>query len=581
MSVESIITENIDIWTSAIKTKSASGRGSSNKLELYGIKKLRELILDLAIRGKLVSQNSDDEPASELFKKIEERKLQLIKDKKVKKAKSLPLISSDEIPFQLPTNWKWCRFSELLDFSGGGQPPKSFFSETMLDGYVQLIQIRDLGPNPQPVYIPKEKASKFCTKDDIMVGRYGASVGKVFWGKEGSYNVALVKIHNDFKAYTPSFIYLLLSSPLGQSFFGGISRSAQDGFNKNDIAPKLIPLLSFEEQNRIVAKVDELMLLCDQLESKTESSIEAHKTLVDTLLATLTNAKDADELNESWQRISEHFDTLFTTEDSIDQLKQTILQLAVMGKLVKQDPNDEPASALLERIALEKEQLIKDKKIKKQKALPPINEDHKYFSIPSSWEWVRFESIFYDLKYGTSKKSDYGIDGNAVLRIPNVVNGYVSLDDLKYSNMTTSELAELKLSKDDLIFIRSNGSLGIVGRCTLINEDLDNTVYAGYLVRARLPKKQIRANFINLVMKTKFLRQQIEKPIRTTTGVKNINSTELGRLYFPLPPIQQQKNIVEKAEQLLAICDNLKLKLEKSQTTQNYLADSISSSLVS
>ena len=121
------------------------------------------------------------------------------------------------------------------------------------------------------------------------------------------------------------------------------------------------PLPPLAEQKRIVSKVDELMALCDQLESQTEASIEAHQLLVKTLLETLTNAKDADELNDSWQRISEHFDVLFTTEDSIDQLKQTILQLAVMGKLVKQDPNDEPASILLDRIRAEREKLSTQK----------------------------------------------------------------------------------------------------------------------------------------------------------------------------------------------------------------------------
>ncbi len=574
MSVESIITENMDIWTSAIKTKSTSGRGSSNKFELYGIKKLRELILELAIRGKLVSQNSDDEAASEILKKVEERKFQLIKDKKVKKAKSLPPISSDEIPFQLPPSWQWCRFSELLDFSGGGQPPKSFFSETMLEGYVQLIQIRDLGPNPQPVYIPKEKASKFCSEDDIMVGRYGASVGKVFWGKEGAYNVALVKIHNDFKAYTPSFIFLLLSSPLGQSFFGGVSRSAQDGFNKNDIAPKLIPLLSFEEQNRIVAKVNELMALCDQLESQTEASIEAHQTLVKSLLETLTNAKDADELNESWQRISVHFDVLFTTEESIDQLKQTILQLAVMGKLVKQDPNDEPASKLLGRIAIEKEKLIKDKKIKKQKSLHIISHTEMRYELPSGWVLARFSDFVNEVATGPFgsmiHKSDY-IDGGIPLINPShMVNGFIKHDSaISVTELKAKELASYKLREGDLVMARR----GEMGRSALVTAREDGWLCGtgSFVLNFN---DEVSRKFLLILFKTNYVKSYLGGNSVGST-MTNLNHGILNKMPIMVPPVNEQREIAQKVECLFTICENLRKKIVNLKHTETQLADSI------
>ena len=150
---------------------------------------------------------------------------------------------------------------------------------------------------------------------------------------------------------------------------------AIEGLSKKVLELFEFPIPPLKEQHRIVAKVDKLMALCDQLEQQTLTSIDAHATLVETLLETLTNSANAAELEQNWARISEHFDTLFITEQSIDALKQTILQLAVMGKLVRQDPTDEPASVLLEKIAAEKAQLIKDKKIKKEKPLPPISDD--------------------------------------------------------------------------------------------------------------------------------------------------------------------------------------------------------------
>ncbi|HCT2509194.1 TPA: restriction endonuclease subunit S, partial [Aeromonas dhakensis] len=168
----------------------------------------------------------------------------------------------------------------------------------------------------------------------------------------------------------------------------GQKRLAKDFFS---FYPLPIPPLA--EQKRIVAKVDELMALCDQLELRSESQLVAHQTLVEALLATLTDSSDTEELAQNWARLNTHFDTLFTTEASIDALKQTILQLAVMGKLVQQDPCDEPATALLERIAAEKARLVKEGKIKKPKALPEIGKEDKPFELPAGWEWSMLAEI--------------------------------------------------------------------------------------------------------------------------------------------------------------------------------------------
>ena len=154
------------------------------------------------------------------------------------------------------------------------------------------------------------------------------------------------------------------------------------------------------EQHRIVAKVDELMTLCDQLENQHNNAAEAHDKLVTHLLGTLTQSQNAEDFNTHWQRISAHFDTLFTTEASIDALKQTLLQLAVMGKLVPQDPNDEPASELLKRIQAEKAKLIAEGKIKKDKPLAEISEEEKPFELPDGWEWTRLNDFVLSIVSG-------------------------------------------------------------------------------------------------------------------------------------------------------------------------------------
>ena len=321
-----LLVDHLDIWTGAIERKSGSGRGNGGKISLYGIDKLRSLILDLAVRGKLVPQDSADEPAPLMNFAIGGAK-------------------------DIPKGWLCVEFADALDFAGGGQPPKSHFRDYPQSGYVQLIQIRDLGPNPQPIYVDETLVTKFCTSRDIMIGRYGASVGKVFWGKDGAYNVALVKIIDLHSAFCPEFLFYFLKSSKGQSFFVGASRSAQAGFNKKDLADKMLQVPPLAEQKRIVAKVDELMALVDALEAGTRAGMEAHETLVRELLATLVNSQDSDDLAQNWSRIEAHFDTLFTTEESIDALKQTFVDLAVAGKISAGQASSWPHRPLGEFVA--------------------------------------------------------------------------------------------------------------------------------------------------------------------------------------------------------------------------------------
>ncbi|MUK65241.1 restriction endonuclease subunit S [Aliivibrio fischeri] len=585
MSVERLITDNIDVWTSTVKTKSASGRGSSKKIELYGIKKLRELILELAVRGKLVPQDPNDEPASVLLERIAEEKAQLVKEKKIKKPKELAKISEKEIPYILPKGWVWSRLGDLVDVSSSKrvhardyvQTGIPFFrskeigelyrgEEISTDLYITLEQYNELKELPGA-----PKLNDILLTSVGSIGNSWICDGRAFYYKDGN----ITKLGSSDLL---SMFYLknFISSPIFTSqVIDKVSGTAYSALTIVKLNNLLVPIQSLNEQNRIVAKVDELMLLCDQLEQQTETSIEAHQTLVEVLLNTLTSSADAQELMQNWQRISEHFDALFTTENSIDTLKQTILQLAVMGKLVPQDPNDEPAAKLLERIAEEKAQLIKDKKIKKQKVLPEISEDEKPFDLPSGWEWCRFGQVFIDLKYGTSKKSDYKTVGTPVLRIPNIVGGKVDLNDIKYSVMSDKELFEYKLNKGDLLLIRSNGSLGIVGRSAVVDIELENTVYAGYLVRARIVPDSVNSNYLKSTLDSLDVRRQIEGPIRSTSGVKNVNSTELSNLLIPLAPKSEQERINKKVADFHLVCDQLKARLKESQTTQLHLTDAI------
>ncbi|MGO3908944.1 restriction endonuclease subunit S [Huaxiibacter chinensis] len=583
MAVEKLITDHIDIWSSALQTRSMAGRGSNGKIDLYGIKKLRELILELAVRGKLVPQDPNDEPASELLKRIAAVKAKLVKQGKIKKQKPLPEISEDEKPFELPVGWEWQRLIELGSWAIGSGFPTSIQGITSED--ILMCKVSDMNLQGNEKYI---KATNNTISEESAIQRKinVSEPGTVIFPKIGGAIATnkrriLVKktaIDNNclgirpFEQINLEWFFLILNAIDMAKYQSGTSVPA---INQSVIGNIVIALPSEYMQARIVAKVEELMSLCDQLEQQSLTSLDAHQQLVETLLATLTDSQNAGELAENWARISQHFETLFTTEASIDALKQTILQLAVMGKLVPQDLNDEPASELLKRIEQERAQLVKEGKIKKQKPLPPVSSEEKPFELPQGWEWIRFSEILAELKYGTSQKCDYSTNGYPVLRIPNVVGGEISLEDVKFGKLSEHEVKELSLKKGDLIFIRSNGSLSIVGQCTLLRQSLVNHAYAGYLIRARIFCDSVCAEYISLMMKTVFIRDQIEKPIRTTTGVKNINSSELSNLKLVLPPLLMQKVIVEKTDVLLSFCESLQSRLRSAQQTQLRLADAL------
>lgn len=556
MSVEKLIVDHMETWTSALQTRSTAGRGSSGKIDLYGIKKLRELILELAVRGKLVPQDPHDEPASELLKRIAAEKAELVKQGKIKKQKPLPEISEEEKPFELPQGWEWVTLATVGEIVGGGTPKSD---------------------NPQ---FWAKNGIKWITPADL----YGLK-GKYITSGARDISPAGLSTNQGFKSCVPyikesaEYIYyfLLASAKKIDAEASGTTFKEVSGAIVSKI---LLPLPPLSEQLKIVSRANELMSLCDQLEQQSLTSLDAHQQLVETLLGTLTDSQNAEELAENWTRISEHFDTLFTTEASVDALKQTILQLAVMGKLVPQDPNDEPASELLKRIAQEKAQLVKEGKIKKQKPLPPISDEEKPFELPEGWEWCRLGNILQDIKYGTSQKCNYKIKGVPVLRIPNIVKGFIELDDIKYGELTDTELEDLKLKKNDLLIIRSNGSTNIVGKSTLVESNLNNYAYAGYIIRVRLHNNFIHAHYINAIMSSCLVRSQIEGPIRTTTGVKNINSNELMGLLIPLPPLNQQITIIDKLDETHRFISKLKNLTQSAQQTQLHLADALTDAAI-
>ena len=427
---------------------------------------IRKSILQLAIQGKLVKQNPNDEPASELVKKIYGEKKKLIAEGKIKKDKNESYIYKgddncyyekigksetvklDDLPFDIPDNWTWVRHNSIYEIFGGSQPPKDKFIPMPKDGYIRLYQIRDYGPKPDPVYIPIKDAHKTTKKGDILLARYGASVGKIFFAEDGAYNVAMAKVEKLYNGnyVNKQYLYTFYKSNLYQSLVLNNSRSAQAGFNKEDLNDLLIPLPPLEEQQRIVDKINSFEPLLLEYESY---------------------EKKLTELEEGFA----------------DKLKKSILQYAIEGKLVKQDPNDEPASVLLERIKAEKEKLIKEGKIKRDKNESYIyqGDDKNYYEKSNKTECLisddfiyrlpnfmlkqRFKTVL-DVRDGTHESPAYYSNGYPFISSKNLNNGEIDYLNIKYISKENFDKYNIRSNAEegDILF----GMIGTIGNPSII-----------------------------------------------------------------------------------------------------------------
>ncbi|NQY86177.1 MAG: restriction endonuclease subunit S [Colwellia sp.] len=603
--INNLITDNIDVWTSAIKKRNSQGRGSNKKIELTGIKKLRELILELAVRGKLIPQDANDEPASVLLEKIAEEKAQLITDKKIKKQKPFPTIPDKDKPFELPSGWEFERLGNLTSRLGSGSTPRGGKSAYVESGIIFLRSQNVWNDGlklDDTAYITDETHHKMVNTHvfphDVLLNITGASLGRSTIFPENlvtanvSQHVTVIRLLEQSMC---NFLHLGIMSPLVQKLVWGRQVGmAIEGLSKKVLEQFEFPVPPLAEQQRIVAKVDELMVLCDQLEHQTEESLSAHQTLVEVLLATLmpstsksaegsvTESKSAvtspESFQTSWQRIAEHFDLLFTTEQSIEQLKQTILQLAVMGKLVPQNPSDEPASVLLEKIAEEKAQLIADKKIKKQKPLPEITDKEQPFELPKAWEWCYLENTALTSEAGWSPRCLPTARENekwGVLKVSAVTWGVFNPDENKELPSSLDPRPQYEVHSGDFLISRAN-TAELVARAVIVPTDAPKKLMMSDKIIRFVLSPRVEGAYISLVNNSRFSRTYYaEVAGGTSSSMKNVSREHIRSLVIALPPITEQNRIITKVDELMALCEQLKARLSDAQTTQLHLADAI------
>ncbi|HGG8856561.1 TPA: restriction endonuclease subunit S [Enterobacter roggenkampii] len=567
MAVEKLITDHFDTWTSALQTRATAGRGSNGKIDLYGIKKLRELILELAVRGKLVPQDPNDEPASELLKRIAAEKAELVKQGKIKKQKPLPEISEDEKPFELPKGWEWVRLGFITNY---GECDKA--EPTDADADTWIVELEDIEKSTSRLLNrvtfserPYKSSKNKFNKNDVLYGKLRPYLDKVLVADDSGVcttEIIPIKVYGNI---LPGYLHLLLKSPR----FIAYANESTHGMNLPRLGTDkainaVVELTAIAEQSRIVNKVDELMSLCDQLEQQSLTSLDAHQQLVETLLATLTDCQNAEELAENWARISQHFDTLFTTEASIDALKQTILQLAVMGKLVPQFGGDTPIKETYETIRRIKEKLIKEKIYQKSSVLKPKSSK---LSIPENWLHAQFGEVCCSIVPNRDKPKSFS--GN----IP-----WITLPSFDECNIYISKRnSEIGLSTEEVkafnarIIPTGSVLMSCVGRfgLTMINKC---EVVINQQIHAFIPLGGVVAEYLYFVIKAS--KKSLEES-STSTTIAYLNKNNCESIEFGLPPLEEQKRIVDKVNELIAICNLVKSRLQSAQQTQRHLTNAL------
>lgn len=542
-----------------------------------GVKKLRELILELAVRGKLVPQDPNDEPASKLLKHIAEQRMCLARQGKAKKT-LLGHISEAEAPFDIPKSWQWARLGDLSELITSGSRD---WAQHYSDEGAIFVRMGNLSrrsyelrlSNIQRVSPPtggEGSRTKLETGDLLLsitgeVGLLGL-IPENFGDAYINQHVCMIRF---FCSLRNRFLPEALRSPLAYKQYEAPQRGIKNSFRLSDVSEMLVPLPPLSEQHRIVAKVDELMALCDRLEARQANAESAHAQLVQGLLDSLTQASDANDFASNWQRLAEHFHILFTTESSVEALKQSLVQLAVIGKLVPQDPSDETASELLKRIAEEKSRLVVEGKLKKQKSLPEIDEEEKPYALPSSWKWVRFDSISNTRLGKMLDKAKNKGELRPYLRNTNVQWFNFETDDLKSMRFEEHELDEYRVTSGDLVICEG----GEPGRCAVWQGEVEDMFIQKALHRAR-PWLGISPFFLQFCLKAATTSGYLNQ-FFTGATIKHFSGEKLAKYPVPLPPLAEQFRIVAKVDQLMALCDQLKTRLTQSRQRNEQLTSSL------
>ena len=538
------------------------------------VPRLRRFILDLAVRGKLVEQDPNDEPASELLKRIAAEKARLLKARQIRKPRTLPTPPGDDVPYPLPPNWRWSQIAEI-----GVLSPRNDAEDQARSSFVPMSMIASgYGAAHKHEVRPWGEIRSGYThfaEGDVGLAKitpcFENGKSTVFRNLTGGFGSGTTELHTVRPLFVdPDYILVFLKCPhfieAGIPIMTGTAgqkRVPTEYFAKSPFA---LPPLA--EQHRIVAKVDELMALCDRLEAARTEREATRDRLAAASFARL-DAPDQDPatFREHAAFVLDNLAPLTTRRDQIKALRQTILNLAIRGKLVEQDPDDEPASELLRQIAAEKAQLARKKKIKGRRVGVSANYADVPFDLPSGWCPAKVGQILLELRtgpFGTSlHESDYQLGGTPVINPASIgKRQIIPIKRMAVGPITLRRLAAFKLRPGDIVM----GRRGEMGRCAVVSEHEKGWLCGTGSLVLRVPRC-IFPRYLCMLIQSPFSLQYLS---RTAVGatMQNLNQGILLGLSFGLPPFSEQHRIVAKVDELMTLCDRLEASLTTGDDTR-------------
>ncbi len=516
------------------------------------IPRLRRFILDLAVRGKLVEQDPNDEPAAELLKRIAAEKTQLGREKRI--SKQAPFLPPDlsEIPFDLPDSWDWCP-STYPSYGVSDKGKKVQTKDIVETGKFPVV---DQGKVPIRGYHNDPSKVIRIEAPIVLFGDHTREVKLIDFdfivGADG------VKLLQPVSLHTPYYFLALQWLPLASRGYGRHFKLLKESF---------IPLPPLAEQHRLVAKVDELMALCDRLETAQKERETTRNRLAAASLARL-NAPDSDPTvfqNHAAFALN-NLAPLTTRPDQIKALRQTILNLAVRGKLVEQDPEDEPASALLEQLSARRA-----KERRRKNELTPLSEEEKDYGAPLGWKWVRFGEVF-SIRTGFAfKSSTYSDSGIFVLRVVNFdQSGAFNLSDAKFfpPEKIDQKISQFALREGEILMVMVGGT---IGKTTIVTSEVLPALLNQNMWRIRSFGEILNNEFEYLLIQS--INQQIEDLTNSTHG--HFAMSDYEQKPICLPPLAEQRRLVAKVDELMALCDRLEASLAAGDETRGRLVDTL------
>jgi type I restriction enzyme S subunit len=543
------------------------------------VPRLREMILQLAVQGKLVRQEERDEHASALIEKIKAEKARLIKEKQSAKAEPLPLIEAEAIPLELPKGWIVERLGNLvLDLQNGISKRKSDNGAPIPVLRLADIKVRQLSEDSlrEILLTPNEITKYQVARGDILIIRVNGSaelVGRFVpcvVNRKWAYSDHLIRARIPLDLIEQRYLCLFANSHNARSHLTKktITTAGQKTINQSGLSSLPVWLPPLEEQKRIVAKVDELMRLCDELESEQAERRAARLYLNRAALDQLLAARAALELRTRWYIVCDHFAMLTATPDLLGKLRQTVLQLAVQGKLSQHGSRDEPATSLLHRIRVEKERLLKEKHLKSVDPLPPINPNEMPFELPIGWMWVRLEELAETITKGSSPKwqgINYTDASTGILFITseNVRNYALDVSKPKYVEAKFNEIEPRSILKRKDILMNIVGAS--IGRTALYDlNKIANINQAVCLIRLINPEVLISLDYmLHFFNSETCVSLMFDKQVENARA--NLSMGNIAKFPIPFPPLEEQKRIVAAVNSLMALCDELEANLRRAE----------------